>query len=78
MRLGMQDNGWRQRVDARPQAMLEAKDLPHCDLSEFLEAYVDKVIREERIARAKSMQCPVEAVSLSLTFRHIQLRIQAH
>ncbi len=64
----MKPGGWRQRVDARPQSLLEAKDLPHCDLSQFLEAYVGQVISEEQMARAKREQKPVDQVGLLSTF----------
>ena len=36
----------------RPQAMLSARDLPPCDLSEHLEKRLDMALRTERLQRA--------------------------
>eukprot|EP00884_Botryococcus_braunii_P009216 jgi/Botrbrau1/18296/Bobra.0179s0026.1 len=44
--------GQRKRVEHRPQAWLEAKDLPQCDLSKYLEGYVADILTKERKNRA--------------------------
>jgi len=44
--------GQRQRIEQRPQAMLEAKDLPHCELSKYLEQRLVMSLDHERQARA--------------------------
>lgn len=36
----------------RPQAMLTARDLPSCDLSDHLEARLERMLRAERRQRA--------------------------
>lgn len=44
--------GERRIPGERPQAMLTARDLPSCDLSDHLERRLDRVLREERLQRA--------------------------
>ena len=46
----------------RPQAMLSARDLPACDLSDKLEARIEQKLAEERLARAKMLGLPLESV----------------
>ena len=48
----------------RPQAMLEAKDLAKCDLSNYLTERLDSVLERDRALRAERDSCPLEAVSL--------------
>ena len=43
----------RQPIQVRPQAMLEARDLPKCDISDFLQERVDSALSAELIQRAK-------------------------
>ncbi len=47
----------------RPQAMLEAKDLPKCDLSNYLSERLDNVLENDRRVRAERDGCPIEHVS---------------
>jgi len=47
-------SGQRKPIEARPQAMLEAKDLPKCDLSDFLEARLAKALRADAAGRARA------------------------
>ena len=47
----------------RPQAMLEAKDLPKCDLSNYLSERLDNVLDNDRRVRAERDGCPIEHVS---------------
>jgi len=42
--------------------MLTAKDLPRCELSDFMEERLQKALLEERVARAKVLNCSVEDV----------------
>ena len=48
------ENRTREPIQTRPQAMLEAKDLPRCTLSDFLEDHLRSTLREETELRAKS------------------------
>ena len=50
----------------RPQAMLEAKDLQKCDLSNYLTERLDSVLERDRMLRAERDGCPLEAVSILL------------
>ena len=45
--------GSRQPIGVRPQAMLEAKDLPVCELSEFLQHRLNIAVQNEHLERAK-------------------------
>ena len=42
--------------------MLTAKDLPRCELSDFLEARLLRSVAQERVVRAKSLGVPVDQV----------------
>lgn len=46
----------------RPQAMLSAEDLPSCRLSDALEKRLEKMLADDRVARAKAQGVPVESV----------------
>ena len=56
--------GQRQPIAVRPQAMLEARDLPRCDISDYLQHRIDTAVREEHVARAKEQGLPPKQVSL--------------
>lgn len=56
------ERGQRQRITVRPQAMLEARDLPTCDLSNYLEQRLAGALGAERAARAQALGLPPEAV----------------
>ena len=43
----------RKPIQVRPQAMLEARDLPRCDISDFLQSRIDDALSREQIQRAK-------------------------
>ena len=58
----------RQPIQVRPQAMLEARDLPRCDISDFLQSRMDRALEADLIQRAKEQQLPPEQVSLYLPF----------
>lgn len=47
--------------------MLEAKDLPKCDLSNYLSERLDSVLEHDRKMRADRDGCPIEHVS---PFKH--------
>lgn len=54
--------GERKAIAVRPQAMLEAKDLPRCDLSDFLEARIAKALDEDRSMRAQRKGVSIDQV----------------
>ncbi len=54
--------GQRKAIAVRPQAMLEAKDLPRCDLSEFLEDRVAKALERDLHMRAQRKGIPTDQV----------------
>lgn len=54
--------GLRQPIAVRPQAMLEARDLPKCDISDFLQHRIDIAVREEHVQRAKEQGLPPKQV----------------
>ncbi|GAB4815528.1 hypothetical protein N2152v2_002574 [Parachlorella kessleri] len=54
--------GERKLPAERPQAMLSARDLPRCDLSDLLEARLERTLQEERLQRATALGVPVEQV----------------
>lgn len=56
--------GERQPIQVRPQAMLEARDLPRCDISDFLQDRIDKALQADAILRAKEQQIPLQQVPL--------------
>ncbi|KAL4513564.1 hypothetical protein Ndes2526B_g07614 [Nannochloris sp. 'desiccata'] len=56
------ESGHRSVPAERPQAMLTAKDLPRCQLSDFLENRLQQSIYSERVARAKATGRPVEEI----------------
>ena len=58
--------GQRQAIAVRPQAMLEAKDLQKCDLSNYLTERLDSLLERDRMLRAERDGCPLEAVSFLL------------
>lgn len=45
--------GERQPIQVRPQAMLEARDLPKCEISDFLQNRIDTALQNELVQRAK-------------------------
>jgi len=61
----------RRRIEVRPQAMLEAKDLPQCELSKYLEHRISTGLQKEREARAaKEGKEPHEVITAeNLTVR---------
>ncbi|BDA47644.1 probable histone acetyltransferase HAC1 [Coccomyxa sp. Obi] len=65
--------GERKAIAVRPQAMLEAKDLQRCDLSDFLEARIAKALDEDRNMRAQRKGVPIDQVpaATGLTLRVI-------
>ena len=54
--------GIRKPIDVRPQAMLEAKDLPRCSLSDYIEDHLRQTVAEDRLLRAKQMGRPENEV----------------
>ena len=52
--------GQRKAIAVRPQAMLEAKDLPRCDLSEFLEDRLAKALERDLTLRAQRKGMPID------------------
>ena len=54
----------RQPIQERPQAMLEARDLPRCDISDFLQARINRALEADLIQRAKERQCPPDQVTI--------------
>lgn len=55
--------GERQPIGVRPQAMLEARDLPRCEISDFLQERLDNALAAERVQRAKEQGIPLKQVS---------------
>ncbi len=54
--------GQRKAIAVRPQAMLEAKDLPRCDLSDYLENRVAGALERDRSMRAQRDGIPIDQV----------------
>lgn len=54
--------GERQPIQVRPQAMLEARDLPKCDISDFLQSRIDTALQNELVQRAKEQGVPPKQV----------------
>lgn len=52
----------REPIKVRPQAMLEARDLPKCEISDFLQNRIDKALQADLILRAKEQGCPPQQV----------------
>lgn len=42
--------------------MLEARDLPRCEISDFLQNRIDKALEADLILRAKERGCPPQQV----------------
>lgn len=59
---GALESGKRRVPETRPQAMLTAKDLPKCRLSDVLEERIAKAVRAEKEARAKAAGTTVDQV----------------
>ena len=60
----------RQPIQVRPQAMLEARDLPRCDISDFLQERIDKALSADQILRAKEQQCSPQQVCFRMPLSH--------
>ena len=56
----------------RPQAMLEAKDLPTCQLSQYLEQRMQRALEHERVERAKATG---RNISDTAPINHITIRV---
>ncbi|KAK9824572.1 hypothetical protein WJX72_011411 [[Myrmecia] bisecta] len=56
------ETGKRRPIQVRPQAMLEARDLPRCELSDFLQARLDASLERERAERARARGLQPEQV----------------
>ncbi|KAG1671872.1 hypothetical protein FOA52_003439 [Chlamydomonas sp. UWO 241] len=56
------ETGQRQRIEVRPQAMLDAKELPINRLSAFLETHMAGAIEQERRQRAQALGVEPHAV----------------
>lgn len=61
LRAGLQ-NQKRTPIATRPQSMLEAKELPSCNLSQHLESHLLKAVAAERSARAARQGVPPESI----------------
>ena len=59
--------GERQPIQVRPQAMLEARDLPKCEISDFLQERIDSALSAELIQRSKQEGVPPDQVSVTFT-----------
>ena len=59
---GALESGKRHVPETRPQAMLTAKDLPKCRLSDVLEERLERGMRAEKEARAKNAGTTVDQV----------------
>lgn len=57
--------GRRKPIEERPQAMLEAKDLPRCSLSDFIESQLRETIALDTQLRAKKEGIPESMVGFS-------------
>lgn len=60
---GALESGKRRVPETRPQAMLTAKDLPKCRLSDVLEERLEKAMRAEKVARAKAAGTTIDQVA---------------
>ena len=73
--------GRRQPIAVRPQAMLEAKDLPRCDLSDYIEHRLQLALGRDRADRARLARVGVEQarpMQLLLVEVEIVVRVQPH
>lgn len=70
--------GERQPIQVRPQAMLEARDLPKCEISDFLQERIDNALSSELIQRSKQEGVPPDQVSCILWRKHIQGKCRLH
>lgn len=52
----------RRPIESRPQCFLEAKDLPRCKLSDYLEEHMARALDLERKQRAQAIGCPEHLV----------------
>ena len=59
-------NGTREPIKTRPQSMLEARDLPRCHLSDFLESRLQKTLQLDRELRARKQGLPPEQACFTL------------
>ena len=59
-------NGTREPIKTRPQSMLEARDLPRCHLSDFLESRLQKTLQLDRELRARKQGLPPEQARSTL------------
>jgi hypothetical protein len=57
----------RKAISVRPQAMLEAKDLPQCDLSNYLSRRISDALEKDRLLRAQRDGLPLEQVTLPVS-----------
>ena len=57
------ESGKRQPIGTRPQSMLEGRDLPTCDLSNFLQRQLDETLAADRAARAAAIGRDISQVS---------------
>ncbi len=67
--------GERQPIQVRPQAMLEARDLPKCEISDFLQERIDNALSSELIQRSKQEGVPPDQVSIILRCKRIQVHV---
>ena len=54
--------GKRKPIEERPQAMLEARELPRCSLSDFLETQLRACVAEDTRLRAQKLGRPESEV----------------
>ncbi|KAL0048475.1 hypothetical protein WJX82_004140 [Trebouxia sp. C0006] len=64
--------GERQPIQVRPQAMLEARDLPKCDISDFLQERIDSALSAELIQRSKQEGVPPDQL---VTAKGLTIRV---
>jgi len=69
--------GTRKPIEERPQAMLEARELPRCSLSDFLESQLRACIAEDTRLRALKLGRPEIEVRLpEICFKYGRSREQ--
>ena len=59
---GALESGKRRVPETRPQAMLTAKDLPKCRLSDILEERIEAALQKEKVNRAKEAGTTIDKV----------------